>query len=795
MSSEILLSKRVKLTAAAVALAALMAAAPAMTARADADAAPAPDIDALVAEARVEDGAMIARICGNCHSFTPGGGNKVGPNLYDVVGRRIAGAPGYPYSSALAGKAGETWSNGALNDFLADPNTWAPGTRMSFAGLKDARERAAIIAWLRALPDEQARSDALPGGASAAAEPVIDRASWRLVREGLVIDLSVTPVGAEAGSDAPVMQGVHSKVAFRITNEATGEPVPGLFPGAWMDLAKPWGSDEESSVTCKERAGLYLQGQGFKPLVDMNSYFMLVLNRDPTILVFDPLVNVSGKTMLYAQINLRQPGADWVKSRDDRWYFVSMPRANQVAVIDTNNFKVSRNIDAGVHPVRVAVQPDGKYLWVGNDSKEPAESGVTVIDVESLDIVAQIPTGAGHHEIAFSDDSRSAYVSNRSDGTVSVIDVQSLEKRHDIATGPRPISLAFSPLSKALYVADAQTGVVSVIDATQRTPTSRIEAMRGLGPLRFDASGRWAFVVNPEQDLVHVIDASANRIAHDIAVGTRPYQIGFSRSFAYVRSLGTERVSMINLQELEKGRKPPVVTFPAGDKAPEKAPELNLADGLVEAPGEAAVLVASPADATVYYYMEGMNAPMGAFRNYGHRPLAVGVVDRALREEEPGVYVADVPLPSAGTYEIALIMDAPQILHCFRLVARPNPAIEPDRKPLAVEYLVEGREVPAGKPFTLRFQLTDPTTGRLKSGLGDVRVLFYRAPGQLRTEVEAREVRDGLYEATLPIKFRGAYYVHVATPSMKVLYGDLPYLTLLGVPGKAAKQGARPGQG
>jgi hypothetical protein len=299
-------------------------------------------------------------------------------------------------------------------------------------------------------------------------------------------------------------------------------------------------------------------------------------------------------------------------------------------------------------------------------------------------------------------------------------------------------------------------------------------------------------VVNTEQSLVHVIDASVNRIAQDISVGTRPYQIGFSRSFAYVRSLGTERVSMINLQELYKGRKPPIVTFPAGNKAPAEAPELNLADVIVEAPGEAAVIVVSPADATVYYYMEGMNAPSGAFRNYGHRPLAVMVVDQALREKEPGAYASGALLPHAGTYDIAFIMDSPQILHCFSVVAGPNPHFAGDIKPLAVEYLIETRKASVGEAYRLRFQLNDPATGRLRSGLKDIRVLYYKAPGQFRTEVAAKEVRDGLYEAELPIRFPGAYYAHISSPSLKVPYGELPYITFSGSRQKAAKQGSAP---
>jgi YVTN family beta-propeller protein len=710
----------------------------------------------------------------------------VGPNLYGVAGRGVAGIEGFPYTAALEAKVGETWSNANLDAFLADPKNWAPGTKMTFPGLPEADERAAVIAYLRALPDLAEReAEAKPTPAPAREDnggPAVlaaEKESRRLVREGLVVDFSLTPAGEGAAADGPVLAGTPARVAFRITDEATGEPVPGLDPGAWADLSIPWGSDAERTMSCRERVGLYLDGSlGVKAQIDLNSYFMLVMNEDATILVFDPLVNVSGSTMLYAQVNLKKPGADWARTEDGQRLFVSMPRADQVAVVDTDVFKVKTNLDAGVHPVRVALQPDERYLWVGNDSREPEESGVTVIDVETHEVAARIPTGAGHHEIAFSDDSRTAFVTNRESGTVSVIDVQKLEKVADVKTGSLPISLAFSSLSKALYVADGRDGVISVLDPASRTVKTRIKAMPGLGPLRFDHDGRWGFVTNAAEDLVHVIDASADRIAQDIQVGTRPYQVTFSRSFAYVRSLGTERVAMVNLEELNKGRKPPVVTFAAGEKAPEDAPELNLADALIEAPGEAAVLVVSPSDSTVYYYMEGMNAPMGAFRNYGHRPLAVTTVDRALRENEPGTYSSVVELPDAGVYDVAFVTDAPQILHCFKAAVRPNPNLTVATKPLAIEYLVESRTLPAGDKVALRFLLSDPATGELRRGLEDVRVFSYRAPVFERSEVVAREVRDGLYEAILPLRRVGAYFVHVSAPSLKVPYGDLPYLSL-----------------
>jgi YVTN family beta-propeller protein len=598
----------------------------------------------------------------------------------------------------------------------------------------------------------------------------------RLSREGLVVDFSVTPAPVPGERPREVLAGSPAEVVFRITDEGTGKPVRSLYPGAWVDLAKPWeGEGAAGGLPCKERVSLYLGGNvGIRPLVDLNSFFVLVLNRDPSISVIDPRVGITGITKLFTTIPLKAPGADWTKTRDDKRLFVTLPSAGKVAVVNADTFKVTGHIDAGKNPVRIVLQPDGRYLWVGNDAEGEAESGVTVIDAAEQTVAARIPTGGGHHEIAFSPDSRHAFVTNRRDGTVSVIDVRNLKKVKDVPVGEQAISLGYSASSESLYAADGQTGTIVVIDGRAHAVTARIEARPGLGPMKFTADGRWGFVVNSRDDAVHVIDASTNRIAHTIKVGPRPYQLALSPAFAYVRSLGTERVSMINLAKLGEDGTPPVVTFAAGEKAPEGAADLVIADAIVRAPGEAAVLVVSPGDETVYYYMEGMNAPMGNFRNYGHRPRAVTVVVRALRETAPGFYTAPLTVPEAGTYEIAFLLDAPRILHCFSFVARPNPAIARTGPALGVEFLLKERRVTSGEPVKLRFRLTDRHTGQPKTGLADVQVLHFWGPGMYRTTEPAREVEEGVYEATLRFRRPGAYYVHVLAPPAK----NLPFLTL-----------------
>jgi len=106
------------------------------------------DIEALVASADIKRGQTLFLQCRACHSLGEGEAHKVGPNLYGMFGRKAGLAPGFAYSEAVSG-ADIEWSADSLDQWLARPSDFLPGNRMVFIGVKDAQDRANLIAYLQ----------------------------------------------------------------------------------------------------------------------------------------------------------------------------------------------------------------------------------------------------------------------------------------------------------------------------------------------------------------------------------------------------------------------------------------------------------------------------------------------------------------------------------------------------------------------------------------------------------------------------------------------------------------------
>jgi hypothetical protein len=386
-----------------------------------------------------------------------------------------------------------------------------------------------------------------------------------------------------------------------------------------------------------------------------------------------------------------------------------------------------------------------------------------VVNATELRAIEHIKTGSGIHDLAFSSDSRRTFVSNGAAGSVSVIDIRSLKKVSDLSTGENPVSMAFSPLSQRAYVTH-KNGTIGVIDGAQEKVDNVVQSKSGLGQIRFAPGGRWGFVLNPEKNELLILDASTGRLVQSGKMDEGPDQVDFSEKLAYVRHRGSGTVLMVPLDGIGAEGKPLApADFPAGQNPFGAASRKTPADGIVKAPGANAVLVANPADKSVYYYEEGMAAPKGQFSNYGREALAVLVVDRSLKDRTPGVYETVARLRRPGHYVVPFVMLSPQVVHCFEVTVEPAlaPTVAAEQPP-KVELLLTGkRTMKTGQPVHLRFRLLDPQTNQPLQNLHDVRVLTARSPGFAQQRQAAIPDGPGIYAIDFNPQQPGTYLAFV----------------------------------
>jgi cytochrome c len=176
---------------------------------------PVVSIGTLLASADATQGAEQAKKCGACHDLSEANANKTGPGLYDVVERVIGSHPGFAYSPVMQEHqaAGDTWTYENLNQFLISPKAFAPGTKMTFAGVKNDQERANIIAFLSTLSaspkpfppaDEAAPAEEPSGEPAASSEEPAASSAEPAVSEVPATEAIETPEGTDTGeSEAP----------------------------------------------------------------------------------------------------------------------------------------------------------------------------------------------------------------------------------------------------------------------------------------------------------------------------------------------------------------------------------------------------------------------------------------------------------------------------------------------------------------------------------------------------------------------------------------------------------------
>jgi YVTN family beta-propeller protein len=613
--------------------------------------------------------------------------------------------------------------------------------------------------------------------------------SQRFEREGVAVDFSLTASPDAQGQNPGLVAGSDATVTFRLSDARTGAPVTGLHPTGWISSSTSPHAPNEAQ--CKDRIKTLAGGLlSTRAEIDLNSYVVLTINHDNTISFINPLVSFS-KTKLENLISLPGAGADWALTRQKDLLYVTLPEQSAVAVIDTATRKLKGQVATGekTRPVRVQLQPDGRYLWVGLDGS----SKIAVIDAQAARLVTTLTVGEGLHNITFTADSSFAYVTNSASDTVSVIETQRFVKVADIKVAKTPVAVAYSSASKLVYVASVNGETISVIDPAKQQAVANVQVGRGVVALRFEPKGRYGFAVNQVGSTVSVIDAATNSLVGTTAVVKEPDQVVFSDEYAYVRGLGSEKFSLIELREVPSGKISPIYIQAGQRPATDVPKEIGVADMIAPVPGGDGAMIANTADAMFYYYTEGMMAPMGSFTNYKRRPRALLILDRSLSEVTPGVYSTPIKLTSAGRFDVPFILDQPRIINCFQLsVAESNDKAVKQQVAgsLLIEPLFKGAQFNMGERVKLRFKITDTDTRQPLAKLKDVRVLVFEPPGVWQQRQWAKEVGNGVYEVEQEFPNDGVFNVMVSIFSRGIEFSDLPF-TVVAVEEKKASGQAK----
>ena len=500
-------------------------------------------------------------------------------------------------------------------------------------------------------------------------------------------------LGVELASvDTPAPGGLTAgetvKLRLELRDTASGTPLSGAEPAAWMSRRR--GSE---APECGERVARYLTGDLFSRAdVDFNVYYILSLNHDATLSVVDPLFGFGGSRTL-ALVLLESPGVDWtlIDGIEGGRLFVSQPEAGKVASIEAGSWKLGRQINVAPGVSRLRPSHDGTLLW----ALDPR--GLSAIDPETGELAARLKLSSRAKDFVLSEQlgEQHAYVLLDEAGAVEVIDLEGLQSVGIVETGKGPTSIDWTHLGEAVWISHLDGRLVAVdLDPVGKKPRirHRLETDAPLEKLDFAPDGRLGFALSPSTNQLFILDAARGRIVKSGPMAGGPDQVVFSDHLAYVRDRHSEQVLMVPLETAgAEGEPIQAADFPGGRNPLGLPPGHHevLAPSFDRAPGASAMVVANAADQAIYFYMEGMAAPMGHFTLKGRHPLAVKVVDRSLRPRGSGVYETFARLTEPGTYDLAVFLDAPRLIHCMSVTVAEKQGQIIARKPRF--HLLENR--------------------------------------------------------------------------------------------------------
>lgn len=596
------------------------------------------------------------------------------------------------------------------------------------------------------------------------ARDLFEQAGVKLVTE-------LVPLDSQGNEDrgATLQAGNRARLRLQFTETATGTALRGVRPLGWLSRRRD-GVSAPDANRCVEQIRRYSTG-GMTSLadVDLNQYFIYSLNGDRSITVLNPLVAFS-RTKLYTIMTLDADPADWVALPLRGEIYVSLPSLGKLVRLDTRSHKLAGEIKLGGQPTRLYADSLRGRLWVTDE----ATGDLLELDPASGKALRRVPLGGKGLVFATGATDERLVASSNKGLVVLAGPTRRVESQVRMTRAPQ--SSVVSALAGAAFLAFEVEGVVAVVDLATGAERSRLTLLPGLRGIAVTPDGRWVLVPNALEKTVTVIDATTAKVTRTIAVDAGPDQISFTAHFAYVRCIDSSQVDMIPWTQLGQPGEVGVVAVPISQYPLGEAVAKFGGQTIQPIPTGDAVIAGAYNDRTLFFYQEGMMAPMGSYQNSSRPPIAVQIVSSALRETLPGVFEAEITPADGGAYDLALAVDSPRLTHCAAFTVKDDPALARfEQTHLTAKYQALAGTPQIGVPTALRFRLEYPASGaKPVTGLKDVDVLVFQPPGLNQFRLDAREVAEGEYEVLISFPDPGEYLVFPRSLGQGLDYGDLP---------------------
>lgn len=558
-------------------------------------------------------------------------------------------------------------------------------------------------------------------------------------------------------------------VNLTLRDVASGNVLQGAQPAAWMVARRSEQVSDE--LSCADKANQLSVGSlGARADVDMNAYRLVTLNQDNTVAFINPLVSLKN-SKLESIVQLPSAGYDWVFAPRLQRLVVSLRDAGSLAIIDTATRQLLAILPMGEGslPTRLALDPDGKRLWVGLDGR----TEVALIDLGNNKEAARIAVGSGLHTLVADADTPWLFVTNSESNTVTLIDRASLKPAAQVAVAQTPVAAAWSVAAQRLVVIGANGGRLDLIDPSKPKLAAQLTLLRGITALSLFDKGRYALVANALSNDVSLIDLAAPKVLDALKLAGKPDQITLAGDYAYLRSQASAQIHVVSLTQAKLGKLQSVIV-PMGRLAPQEAPEAinDAASMMTAAPEGNGILLANAPDGYIYRYVEGMMAPVGSFSNYRRQARALRVLDDSLNEREAGHYQAIVRMPRSGRYDVIVRNLRPAITACFTTNVNVTASALPLVAPAPIPKLISVHAL-AGNVLAVEFslQLADKTGSNSQiTDAQDVVLLGVQRGGQWQGRSLAHAIAGGRYQVLFTSVPAAEIELLVQAPSQQVWF-------------------------